>query len=86
MMDVKVTLSFDAAVIEKAKRFAAKNNMSLSRLTEFLYQKITAEKFSNLDEFSISDWVHQVAEGTATYSTPGRKKISLKKSFFESRK
>ena len=85
-MDVKVTLSFDATVIEKAKRFAAKNNMSLSRLTEFLYQKITAEKYSNLEEFEISDWVLQVAEGPATYATSGRKKASLKKTYFESRK
>ena len=37
-MDAKVTLHFDKDAIEKAKEFAAANNISLSRLTELLYQ------------------------------------------------
>jgi len=32
-MDVKITLSFDKEVIKNAKKFALKNNISLSRLT-----------------------------------------------------
>lgn len=35
-MDSKVTLSFNGEIIGKAKRFAEQNNISLSRLTEFL--------------------------------------------------
>lgn len=86
-MDTKITLSFDESVIEKAKRFAEKNNMSLSRLTEFLYQKITSGNYSSLEEFEISDWVSMVAEGPAEYSTARKKtKKSLKKEFFETKK
>jgi hypothetical protein len=40
-MDAKITLSFDEAIITKAKRFADDNNISLSRLTEFLFSKVT---------------------------------------------
>lgn len=86
-MDVKVTLSFDESVIEKAKRFADKNNMSLSRLTEFLYEKITSGNYSSLEDFKIADWVSMVAEGPAIYATAKKKKSkSLKKEYFESRK
>ena len=35
-MDTKVTLHFDQEIINKAKAFAAKNNISFSRLTEFI--------------------------------------------------
>jgi hypothetical protein len=38
-MDAKITLSFDETVIKKAKRYAENNNISLSRLTEFLLVK-----------------------------------------------
>ena len=34
-MDTKVTLSFNETVINKAKKYAEKNNISLSRLVEF---------------------------------------------------
>ena len=43
-MDSKVTLSFDAGVIAKAKAFAEANNISLSRLTEFLLSKVADKK------------------------------------------
>jgi len=48
-MDAKVTLSFDEAVINKAKRYADKNNISLSRLVEFLLQKTTSVNYSSLE-------------------------------------
>lgn len=86
-MDIKITLSFDEAVIDKAKRFAEKNNISLSRLTEFLYEKITSGNYSSLEDFQIADWVSIVSEGPATYTTAKKKKgKSLKKEYFESRK
>ena len=86
-MDTKITLSFDESVIEKAKRFAEKNNVSLSRLTEFLYQKITSGNYSSLEDFEISDWVSMVSEGNAQYATGKRKSNKLlKKEFFESKK
>ena len=72
-MDTKVTLHFDKDVIEKAKEFAAENNISLSRLTEFLYKKITSGNYMSLEEFPILDWVNQVAEGEAVYKRRNRK-------------
>ncbi len=83
-MDTKVTLHFDKDVIENAKRFAAENNISLSRLTEFLYKKITSENYQSLEEFPISDWVNQVAEGEATYKHRNRK--STKDEYFKNSK
>ncbi len=74
-MDTKVTLHFDRDTIEKAKEFAAENNISLSRLTEFLYKKIISGNYKNLEEFPISDWVNQVAEGDAVYKRRNRKSI-----------
>lgn len=72
-MDTKVTLHFDKDVIENAKRFAAHNNISLSRLTEFLYKRITSGNYQSLDEFPIAEWVNQVAEGEAVYKHRSRK-------------
>ena len=34
-MDAQIILSFDEAVIKKAKNYAENNNISISRLTEF---------------------------------------------------
>ena len=72
-MDTKVTLHFDKDVIEKAKEFASANNISLSRLTEFLYKKITSGNYKHLEEIPISEWVNQVAEGEAKYKRRSRK-------------
>jgi len=83
-MDAKITLAFDKEVIEKAKAYAAEQNISLSRLTEFLYQKITSGDFKELDQFPIADWVNQVAEGDIEYKKRGRK--ALKDDFMKSRK
>jgi len=83
-VDSKLTLNFNKDVIEKAKEFAAKNNVSLSRLTEFLYQKITSGSYENLEEFPISDWVMQVAEGEAEYKR--RSKNTTKKEYYKAKK
>jgi len=83
-MDAKLTLNFDSAVIEKAKAFADARGISLSRLTEYLYRQITSENYISIDDFPIADWVHQVAEGEATYKRRTRK--STKDEYFNSRK
>ena len=80
-MDTKVTLHFDREVIEQAKAFAAENNISLSRLTEFLYRKITTGNYKTLEEFPIADWVMQVAEGEATYKR--RPRHQMKQEYHE---
>ncbi|UJP66960.1 hypothetical protein IPZ59_01945 [Mongoliitalea daihaiensis] len=84
-MDAKITLSFNREVIEKAKKFASDQNMSLSRLTEFLYQKIVSGDYKSLDELPVSDWVSMLAEGEATYGKSKSRK-DLKSSYFDAKK
>jgi len=83
-MDTKLTLNFDKGVINKAKDFAAENNIGLSRLTEFIYRKITTGSYKNLEELPISDWVHQVSEGEAVYKKRSPK--ASKDEFYASKK
>ena len=85
-MDAKITLSFNKSVIEKAKKYADENNISLSRLTEFLLSKITSNKFKSLEDLPISDWVTMVAEGDVEYKTKHRKNKALKNEYFKSKK
>lgn len=85
-MDNKITLSFDESVIKKAKKYAAVNNISLSRLVEFLLKKITTSDYHSLEDFPVSDWVSQVAEGEAVYQTKKRSRKSSKAEFFSSKK
>ena len=66
-MDAKITLSFDQKVILQAKEFAEANNISLSRLTEFLLSKATNKAYPSLDELPVSDWVNMVSEGKVEY-------------------
>jgi hypothetical protein len=85
-MDAKITLSFDESVINKAKRFAADNNISLSRLTEFLLNKVTSKNYQSLEDLPISDWVSMVGEGEAVYQTKAKKNKALKNEYFKSKK
>lgn len=83
-MDTKVTLHFNKEVIEKAKKFAEENNISLSRLTEFLYRQITSGNYKTLEEFPVNEWVNQIAEGEAVYKRRNRK--DSKNEFFNQMK
>ncbi len=86
-MDNKITLSFDESVISKAKKYAERNNISVSRLVEFLLRKVASNNYSSLEDFPISDWVQQVAEGEAVYQTKQRRTRKVaKEEFFKSRK
>ncbi len=85
-MDAKVTLSFDNAVINKAKQYAEANNISLSRLVEFLLNKATSGNYPSLEDFPISSWVSMVAEGQAEYITRPRSSKKMKKEYFSSKK
>lgn len=86
-MDSKITLSFDESVIDKAKKYAANNNISLSRLIEFLLKRVTASNYVNLEDFPISDWVFEVAEGPAEYETKAKRTRKMaKEEFFKSKK
>ena len=86
-MDNKITLSFDENVISRAKKYAEGHNISLSRLIEFLLKKVTSANYSSLEDFPISDWVNQVAEGEAVYHTKARQsRKSAKAEYFNSKK
>jgi len=85
-MDAKITLSFDESVIKKAKRYADDNNISLSRLTEFLLRKVTSSNHQSLEDLPISDWVSIVAEGEVEYQTKTKKNKELKAEYFKSKK
>lgn len=86
-MDNKITLSFDESIIAKAKKYAENNNISLSRLIEFLLKKVTSNNYTSLEDFPISDWVNQVAEGEAVYQTKTRRtRKAAKAEFFNSKK
>jgi hypothetical protein len=86
-VDAKVTLSFNEAVINKAKKFAEANNISLSRMIEFLLQKVTSSNYQSMEDFPISDWVQQLAEGEAVYQTSKRRtRKASKEQFYKSRK
>jgi antitoxin component of RelBE/YafQ-DinJ toxin-antitoxin module len=85
-MDSKITLSFDEEVINKAKRYAETNNISLSRLIEFLLKKVTSSGYASLEEFPISNWVNQLAEGPAEYHNKKKTRQSSKADYFSSKK
>lgn len=85
-MDAKVTLSFDESVVARAKAFAEANNISLSRLVEFMLAKVSDKRYRSLDELPVSDWVSQVAEGEAVYVRKNAADRNLRKDYLASRK
>lgn len=85
-MDAKITLSFDETIIKKAKNYAENNNISLSRLTEFLLRKVTSNSYQSLEDLPISDWVNMVADGEVEYQTKPKKNKELKAEYFKSKK
>lgn len=85
-MDTKVTLSFDEEVIGKAKKFAEANNISLSRLTEYLLRKITTTNYKSIEELPVSDWIMTLAEGTTEYKTNSKSRKSMKDEYYASKK
>jgi hypothetical protein len=84
-MDAKVTLSFNAHVIDDAKKFAEGHGISLSRLTEVLLKKAVAGNYKSIEDMPIADWVSMVAEGNAEYVTKPRKRSALKEEYFKSK-
>jgi len=85
-MDAKITLSFDQRVIEKAKRYAESQNISLSRLMEFLLDRLTSKQYKSLEDFPIADWVSQLSEGKPEYHTKPRKRSKMKDEYYGSKK
>lgn len=69
----------------QAKAYAEANNISLSRLTEFLLSKVTDPRYRSLDELPVSDWISQVAKGEAAYVRKNAA-TSVKKEYLASRR
>lgn len=85
-MDTKITLSFNKEIIDRAKDFADQNNISLSRLTEFLYAQMTSKNYQSLEELPIADWVNMVSEGGVEYKRTSSSRKAMKDEFFDSKK
>ncbi len=85
-MDAKITLSFNETVIASAKEFAKENNLSLSRLTEFLLQRVVDSSGYSLDELPVSDWVNMVSEGKVKYQRKPRSNKKLKEEYYSRKK
>ena len=66
-MDAKITLSFRADIIAKAKEYAEAQGISLSRLTEVLLSRLVSGQYRSLDDFPVSDWVNSLSEPEASY-------------------
>jgi len=85
-MDAKVTLSFNKAVIERAKLYADSQNMSLSRMLELILDKITTKQYASIEDFPISDWVNTLAEGKTEYITSAKSRSKLKSQYHSRKK
>ncbi len=87
-MDAKVTLSFDAEVIERAKILCDDLGISLSRFTEIVYSKaLEFGRPASIEELPVSAWVNAVAEDSHIYLTPNKRtRKDAKSEFFGSRK
>jgi hypothetical protein len=85
-MDARITLSFDAKIIDSAKKYAEKQGISLSRLTEVLLRKVVAGNYRDIEDMPIADWVNQVSEGEVEYHTKARKRKAMKEDYFNSKK
>jgi len=85
-VDTKVTLSFDEEVIQQAKKFAAGQNISLSRLVEILLRRATTEPHNSLEDIPIADWVLEISQGSVDYRNRKRTRKETKDEFFSSKK
>jgi hypothetical protein len=85
-MDAKITLSFDKEVIEKAREYAESQNISLSRLTEFLLRQVTSSYNKTLEDIKVSDWVMQLSEGKTEYLFLRRSRKSMRNEFLKKQK
>jgi hypothetical protein len=84
-MDSKITLSFDANIIDKAKHYAESQGISLSRLTEILLRKATTGGYREIEDIPVANWVYTLSEGEAEYITP-RKRKHRKEEYYNSKK
>jgi len=85
-MDSNLTLSIDENIVTQAKAVAARNNISLSGLVEYLLAKTTSGNYASLEDLPIADWVLKVSEGEIEYKTKKRSRKDLRNEYLSSRK
>ena len=61
-MDTKLTLKLNQEIIEKAKKYASDQKLSLSRIVEAYLQSLTNDE--KIKDFQISPFVKSLATGT----------------------
>lgn len=71
-MDTKLTLKLNEGIIAKAKKYASKNNSSLSRLIENYLDSLTSEQ---KDDFEISPFVKSISNGNSIPTDIDDKKL-----------
>ncbi len=81
-MDAKITLSFNADIITQAKEYATEKGISLSRLTEYLFSRMTAVRDADIYELPISNWVLELAAGDAEYQHKPKSRKSLRQDYY----
>lgn len=62
-MDAKLTLKLDQEIIEKAKKYASGQKVSLSRLIENYLGTLTSDKKNDTDELEISPYIKSLQTG-----------------------
>ncbi len=87
-MDAKITMSFDEDVVIQAKKFAEEKGISLSRLTEYLFKRVTTQpkNYASLDEIPVADFIWELQEPQVEYvRTKKRSSKDMKEMFYESK-
>ena len=67
-MDKKLTLSLNKDVIERAKKYAKENNISLSRLIENYLQALTDNKTKEIEITPLVESLSGVIDFSSTFS------------------
>jgi hypothetical protein len=85
-MDAKITLSFRADIIARAKEYAEAQGISLSRLTEVLLGRLVSGQYRSLDDFPVSDWVNSLSEPEASYLRKPRTSKAMRAEMHDKKK
>ncbi len=80
-MDAKLTLKLDEKVITRAKRYASRQKVSLSRLIENYLQVLTSRSKKEDEEIEISPFVKSITAGTPKKKIPAD--YDYKKDYYE---
>ncbi|MBL0117888.1 MAG: hypothetical protein IPP89_02635 [Saprospiraceae bacterium] len=62
-MDAKLTLKLDQEIIKKAKKYASRRKLSLSRLIENYLGSLTSDQKNDDDEIEISPFIKSLQTG-----------------------